>query len=94
MKKPSDIFAIFPELERSGRTSLYVSEFASAVGISPRQVHELMDEGTIGFINISTTRATRKERRIPIGEYARFLAARASLPARAYAPKPTQSELF
>ncbi|MDR2982325.1 MAG: hypothetical protein LBV12_08785, partial [Puniceicoccales bacterium] len=67
-----------------------------ALGITKRQVLALIEDGSLGSIDISKKNAVRKEKRIPVGEYARFLTNRASIPARAYtALNPTtQPELF
>lgn len=67
----------FGRLLFPGRTVLYVAEVAEKLDVTEQHIHDLIDEGRLGAINMGG--GTRKFWRIPVAEYEKFLRARSNL---------------
>lgn len=89
----------FASLDFPGRASLYPHEIAGRVGMSVDQVYDLVDDGSLVGIDISSkaNKTARRSLRIPIESYRNFIVERMTGPKRfellRHLPKATLREL-
>lgn len=72
MPKPQQLEFPFFSMDFVDRAALSVKEVATKLGCSERHIHDLIDEGTLGCINLSPN-GLRNYRKIPIEAYRDFI---------------------
>jgi len=96
---PEQLQFPFASLDFPGRSSLYPHEISARVGMSVDQIYDLVDDGSLVAINISSTanKTGRRALRIPIESYRNFIVARMTGPMRfdllRHVPKASLREL-
>lgn len=89
----------FASLDFPGRASLYPHEISERVGVSVDQIYDLVDDGSLVGIDISSkaNKSSRRSLRIPIESYRNFIVERMTGPRRfdllRHLPKATLREL-
>src|SRR4051812_37896536 len=73
----------FPSLDFTGRAVLYMHEIAARLGCSVDLVYDLADDGSLSTINLASKGAQRRELRVPIEAWHRFVLERMDGPMRA-----------
>jgi len=87
----------FASLDFPGRTVLYMQEVAEKLGCSIDQVYDLADDGSLPAVNIASKGAARRELRVPIEGWRKFIIERLTGPMQLEflrsLPRPTLREL-
>ena len=88
---------LFASLDFPGRTSLRPDEIAEKLGVSVRQILDLIEEGELCSINLASGKATKRWCTIPLEAYRAFILGRMTGPLRTEfmrsLPKQTLREL-
>lgn len=62
-----------PSLDFPGRQTVLVTEIAERLGLSPRHLYELIDEGRLVVLDAKTEGSSRRCARVPIECYRAFI---------------------
>ena len=88
----------FPSLDFPGRVTLKPEEIAERLGVTPKHIYDLIEEGEICAVDLAGKGALRRYPKIPLESYRDFIVARLTGPRRrellAAMPKPTLRALL